>query len=95
MKSAVKLDIPGYQVFEQRRETGKRGGIAILVRNGIQVLRHVGNEYSQGICIQIHGGEKLWIGNIYMPPAQNLHKRGIDEQITRSLIEDIVGCFHH
>jgi hypothetical protein len=46
MKSAVKLDIPGYQVFEQRRDTGKRGGIAILVRNGIQVVRYIGNEYT-------------------------------------------------
>ena len=72
MKSAVKLDIPGYQVFEQRRETGKRGGIAILVRNGIQVLRYLGNEYTQGVCIQVHGGEKIWIGNVYMPPVQNL-----------------------
>ena len=51
MKSSVQLDIPGYQVFEQRRESGKRGGIAILVRNGIQVTRNVGNEYAQGVCI--------------------------------------------
>jgi exonuclease III len=51
MKSSVQLDIPGYQVFEQRRESGKRGGIAILVRNGIKVTRNVGNEYAQGVCI--------------------------------------------
>ena len=51
MKSSVQLDIPGYQVFEQRRESGKRGGIAILVRNGIQVIRTIGNEYAQGVCI--------------------------------------------
>ncbi len=67
-QSAVTLDIPGYQVFEQRRNTGKRGGIAIIVRNGIQVLRHIGNEFSQGVCLQVHGGEKLWVGNVYMPP---------------------------
>jgi exonuclease III len=51
MKSSVQLDIPGYQVFEQRRESGKRGGIAILVKNGIQVTRTIGNEYAQGVCI--------------------------------------------
>jgi exonuclease III len=72
MKSAVKLGIPGYQVFEQRREKGKRGGIAILVRNGIQVIRHIGNEYTQGVCIQVQGGEKIWIGNVYLPPIQNM-----------------------
>ncbi len=71
-KSAVTLDIPGYQVFEQRRGTGKRGGIAIIVRNGIKVIRHIGNEFSQGVCLQVHGGEKLWVGNVYMPPTQNL-----------------------
>jgi exonuclease III len=37
-KSNVKLDIPGYQVFEERRNSGRRGGIAMLVRKGIKVL---------------------------------------------------------
>jgi exonuclease III len=50
-KSTVTLDIPGYQVFEQRRETGKRGGIAILVKKGIQVIQHIGNEFAQGVCL--------------------------------------------
>jgi exonuclease III len=50
-KSVVELDIPGYQVYEQRREKGKRGGIAILVRKGIKINRYVGNEYAQGVCL--------------------------------------------
>ena len=37
------LDIPGYTTLEQRREKGKRGGIAILVRNSLKVLQHTGN----------------------------------------------------
>ena len=51
--STVKLDIPGYQVFEQRRDKGNRGGIAIIVRKGIKIVKYMGNEYAQGICIDI------------------------------------------
>jgi exonuclease III len=50
-KSVVELDIPGYQVFEQRREQGKRGGIAMLIKKGIKVVRYIGNEYAQGVCL--------------------------------------------
>ncbi len=39
------------------------------------------------------GGEKIWIGNIYLPPIFNQQRRGIDETVTRSQIEDIVGGF--
>jgi exonuclease III len=49
--STVKLDIPGYQVFEERRASGKRGGIAMLIRKGIKVIKYTGNEYTQGICL--------------------------------------------
>jgi exonuclease III len=52
-KSTVKLDIPGYQVYEERRAKGIRGGIAILVRKGVKVVKYVGNEYAQGMCIQV------------------------------------------
>jgi exonuclease III len=45
-KSAVKLDIPGYLTYEERREGDRRGGIAVLVRKGIQVRRYAGNEYA-------------------------------------------------
>jgi hypothetical protein len=48
----VKLDIPGYQVFEERRAKGRRGGIALLVKLGLKVLKYVGNEYAQGVGIQ-------------------------------------------
>jgi exonuclease III len=45
-KSNIKLDIPGYLVYEERRANDRRGGIAILVRKGIKVRRYVGNEYA-------------------------------------------------
>jgi exonuclease III len=33
--STEKIDIPGYQFFEERRHKGNRGGIGIIVRKGI------------------------------------------------------------
>jgi exonuclease III len=51
--STVKLDIPGYQVYEQRRDKGNRGGIAIIVKKGIKIVKYMGNEYAQGICMDI------------------------------------------
>jgi exonuclease III len=50
-QSSVKLDIPGYLVYEERRATDRRGGIAMLVKQGIKVLKYTGNEYAQGIGI--------------------------------------------
>jgi hypothetical protein len=41
----------------------------MLVRKGIKIVKYTGNQYTQGICLQILGGEKLWVGNIYMPPT--------------------------
>jgi exonuclease III len=45
-KSTVKLDIPGYLTYEERRNEDKRGGIAVLIRKGIKILRYAGNEYA-------------------------------------------------
>lgn len=39
------LPVPGYHWYEQRR-SGRRGGIAILVREGLCVHRVVGTEYA-------------------------------------------------
>jgi exonuclease III len=44
--STVELHVPGFQVLEQRREKGKRGGLAILIRKGVKVATHMGNEYA-------------------------------------------------
>ena len=53
--------------------------------------KYVGNEYAQGVEIQGYGGELLWVGNVYMPPATNLQTRGIDEENVKNDIEDIIG----
>ena len=37
----------GYSWYEQRRSVGIRGGIATLVRRGLQVTQHKGNEHAQ------------------------------------------------
>jgi hypothetical protein len=40
-------------VFEQRRNKGNRGGVAIIIKKGIKVSKYVGNEYAQGMCIDV------------------------------------------
>jgi hypothetical protein len=43
--------------------------MAMFVRKGIKIVRYIGNEYAQGVCLQIQGGENIWVGNVYMPPV--------------------------
>ena len=45
-KSTVKLDIPGYLTYEERRDGDRRGMIAMLNRKGIKMKQYAGNEYS-------------------------------------------------
>jgi exonuclease III len=96
-KSSVKLDIPGYLVYEERRAKDRRGGIAIIIRKGIKIKKYEGNEYAQGVGIQGAGGELLWVGNTYLPPVNNLQTRGKTEEDARHAIEDIIGAIppHH
>jgi hypothetical protein len=35
----------------------------------------------------------VWVGNVYIPPAQNLTKRNIAEDVARSYVEDITSSF--
>ena len=44
----------------------------MIVRKGIKVLKYEGNEYAQGMYVQVQGGEKVWVGNVYLPPVQNM-----------------------
>jgi exonuclease III len=37
--------IKGFNLLEQRRTTGARGGIATYIRRALQVESHTGNEY--------------------------------------------------
>ena len=45
-QSHVKLDIPGYLTYEERRDGDRRGGIAMIVRKGIKVKPYTGNAYA-------------------------------------------------
>jgi hypothetical protein len=33
----------------------------------------------------------VWVGNVYLPPVQNMQKRGTDEDMAHSFIEDVLG----
>jgi hypothetical protein len=37
----------------------------------------------------------MWIGNVYMPQAPNLPRRGVKEEEARGLIQDILEEFPH
>jgi hypothetical protein len=44
------------------------------------------------VGIQVKGGETIWIGNVYLPPTENMLKRGMDEDLAHDLIEDITSA---
>ena len=81
----------GYRWFEHRRSTGKRGGIAILVRKGISVLAHHSNEFAQTITLLSPYGAKSALCNVYMPPTGNLSRRKLNEDNVRSQVESVLG----
>ena len=76
------LPVPGYRWYEQRR-AGNRGGIAILVREGLAVHRVVGNEYAQFVELRPPQGELLTVANVYLPPTTNLGRRRLTEDVVR------------
>jgi hypothetical protein len=39
----------------------------------------------------VQGGDTIWVGNVYLPPVENMLKRGTDEDVARDLIEDVTG----
>ena len=63
----------------------------MLIKKGIKVLKYEGNEYAQSVGIQGYGGEHIWVGNVCLPPATNIQKRGIEEDAARNEVEDILG----
>jgi hypothetical protein len=44
------------------------------------------------VGIQVKGGETIWVGNVYLPPTENMLKRGMDEDLAHDLIEDITSA---
>jgi exonuclease III len=92
--SNIALQVPGYHVFEQRRTRGNRGGIAVLVRKGIRVQQTLGNEFAQAVRLQLPTGNAYWVCNVYMPPTQNLSRRGVAEEIARAGVQDLLADVH-
>jgi exonuclease III len=74
--------VPGFRWHEQRR-SGRRGGIAILVRDNLTVHRVVGNEYAQFVELRLPNGALCTIANVYLPPNNNLARRNLTEHAVR------------
>lgn len=82
--------IPGYNLVEQRREQGTRGGIAIYIRNKLKIVKEVGNEYAQVVQLKLPDSSKVNIANIYVPPASSLSRRKIDESTAYEAVSSVL-----
>ena len=91
-KDAAIPAIPGYQLVEQRRQVGPRGGIAVYVRRGLKLLRHVGNEYVQWVQLQLPDSSILNVCNVYLPATANLAKRRVEEATARAHVEEVLAA---
>ena len=87
---AGEIDIPGFRVLEQRRQKGRRGGIAIIVRNSLPILAYQGNEYAQFVHVGLPDGEKAVIKNVYLPPYESLRRRKIQEVDAKTAVQGIL-----
>lgn len=77
-------------MYEQRRDTGQRGGMAVLVRKALKVLSVSGNEYAQHLRLGLPDGSNLELTNVYLPPQQSLTRRGKDPQEAREAVADMM-----
>jgi exonuclease III len=82
--------MPGYNILEERRRKGTRGGIAIYVRKSFTIEHTQGNEYAQYAKITLPNSQRINIVNVYLPPASSLKKRNIPEAQATTLIEDLI-----
>lgn len=55
------------------------------------MVRHVGNEYVQLVELRLPDSSRLFVGNVYLPPANNLGSRGISERDARELVADVLN----
>jgi hypothetical protein len=85
--------VPGFKWHEQRR-SGRRGGIAILVRDNLPVHRVVGNEYAQFVELRLPNGSLCTIANVYLPPTNNLARRNLTELAVRGACSAILAKIH-
>ncbi len=63
----------------------------MLVRSGLPVVRHVGNEYVQLVELRLPDSSRLFVGNVYLPPANNLASRGVREREARDQVGDVLN----
>ena len=75
-KPKTNYNLKGYQVFRSDREDGNKGGVAILVKNGIEVTssKNYGKAEAIQVDIRLKQDKKLTIINVYSPPP--LRKTG-------------------
>ncbi|XP_059802213.1 uncharacterized protein LOC132378916 [Hypanus sabinus] len=73
---AWEMNIQGYTSYRKDRLTGKRGGVALLVRNDIQSLARgdieSGNVESVWLVLRNSKSRKTLMGVIYQPPNSSL-----------------------
>lgn len=55
-----------------------------MVKQGLHVLRNVGNEYAQFVDIQLKSGATCTFANVYLPPHNNLGRRRLTEDHVRT-----------
>lgn len=68
----------------------------MLVRKGIKVQSVAGNEFAQTLQLQLPTGDAYWVCNTYLPPTQNLTRRGVEEGAARAgLLEALAEVPHN
>ena len=88
-------DIPGYNVFEQRRAKGKRGGFATLVKKGLNVTRVVANDYALLTELLLPGGDRVAVVNAYMPPIASIKRKRLSDEVVQDAVCELVARVPH
>ena len=83
--------MPGYQVVEQRRQTGAHGGLATYYRTSLKLESTTGNEYGLLTKLILPTSQRVNIMNVYMPPTSSLLRRGIAESQAKELLEEVLS----
>ncbi|XP_055521745.1 uncharacterized protein LOC129715880 [Leucoraja erinacea] len=66
------LNIQGYSIFRRDRRKGKGGGVALLIREGINAMerKDISLEDVESVWVELHNtkGQKTLVGVVYRPP---------------------------
>ncbi len=55
------------------------------------MVRHVGNEFVQLVELRLPDSSRLFVANVYLPPANNLGRRGVSEQEAREKVAEVLN----